>query len=155
MYQYPVQFPTISSRETWLQIIQIVDDQTGDPITLIDTSGNPLYSIFCEISPPHDGSFGGGHGGGYSNSNAYYGAYGEPIIFASLSDYITIPDIGTIQIQIPYTVMQKLRGTRTYDVYIRIVDEPNDDARQILIGKLPVAFGGRIGSASSSRGTIP
>jgi hypothetical protein len=154
MYQYPVLFPAISSRETWFQIIQIVDDQTGDPITLLDTSGNPLYSVFCEISPPEDGRF-GGHGGGYPVSNGGFAFVSEPIIFASLADFITIPDVGTIQIQIPPSVMHKLRGTRTYDVYIRIVDEPNDDARQILIGKLPVAFGGRIGFASSSRGTIP
>lgn len=155
MYQYPVLFPAISSRETWFHIIQIVDDQTGDPITLLDTSGNPLYSIFCEISPPEDGG-GFGFRDGYPSANGgFYAGAGEPIIFASLADFITIPDVGTIQIQIPPSVMKKLRGTRTYDVYIRIVDEPNDDARQILIGKLPVAFGGRIGFASSSRGTIP
>jgi hypothetical protein len=156
MYQYPVLFPTISRRESWIHIIQIVDDQTGDTITLTDASGNPLYSIFCEISPPEDGGFGGGFRDGYPSSNGgFAGGVGEPIIFASLADFITIPDIGTIQIQIPPSVMQKLKGTRTYNVYIRIVDEPNDDARQILIGKLPVAFGGRIGFASSSRGTIP
>lgn len=151
MYENPVLFPLISNQETWFQIIQICDDQNGDPIVLLDSSGNPLYAIYCEISPPRDGRE--SHGGGYSN--AYYGSYGEPIIFASLADYITIPDVGTIQIQIPYTVMQTLRGTRTYNVYIRLVDEMSDDARQILIGRLPVAFGGRIGTASSSRGTIP
>lgn len=143
MYEYPVLFPAISNRETWLQIIQICDDQTGDPIVLTDGSGNPLYAIYCEISPPRDGGFGGGRGDGYSSSNAYYGVEGEPIIFASLANYITIPDIGTIQVQIPYTVMQKLRGNRTFNVYLRLEDVANADARQILIGKLPVAHGGR------------
>jgi hypothetical protein len=138
MYEQPVLFPTISNRETWLQIIQICDDQTGDPITLTDGSGNPLYAIYCEISPPRGGW--GGYGAPYSN--AWYDDCGEPLILASLSNYITIPDVGIIQVQIPYTVMQTLRSAKTYNVYIRLEDVANADARQILIGKLPVAFGG-------------
>ena len=47
-----------------------------------------------------------------------------------------------IQIQIPYTIMQTLRGGRTYDVYLRLEDVAGNDARQLLIGKLPVQFGG-------------
>lgn len=61
---------------------------------------------------------------------------------ASLANYITIPDTGTIQVQIPYAVMQTLRSAKTYDVYLRLEDVANADARQLLIGKLPVAFGG-------------
>lgn len=142
MYGYPTLFPAISNRETWLQIIQICDDQTGDLIALTDSNNNPLYAIYLEISPPRGGF--GGDCDGYPTANAYYsGVEGEPIIFASLADYITIPDTGTIQVQIPYTVMQKLRGTRTYHVYLRLEDTANSDARQLLIGKLPVAFGGR------------
>lgn len=139
MYDYPVLFPAISNRETWLQIIQICDDQTGDPIVLTDSNNNPLYAIYCEISPPRR------HGGGpnYPYNTAWYDDCGEPLILASLSNYITIPDIGTIQVQIPYTVMQTLRGGRTYDVFLRLEDVANADARQILIGKLPVVFGGR------------
>ncbi len=125
-----------------MQFVQICDDDTGDLISLIDGSGNPLYAVYLEISPPrHNGS---GYGsGGYGSQSSYYTDYGEPIIFASLADYITIPDVGTIQIQIPYTVMQTLRGGRTYNVYLRVEDTVNADARQILIGKLPVAHGGR------------
>lgn len=142
MYQYPVLFPAISNRETWFQIVQICDDQTGDLIALTDSNNNPLYAIYCEISPPRRGGYGAGCDG-YYNSNGYYsGVEGEPIIFASLADYITIPDTGTIQIQIPYTVMQTLNGNRTFNVYLRIEDTANNDARQLLIGKLPVAFGG-------------
>lgn len=138
MYDYPVLFPTISNRETWLQIIQICDDQTGDPITLTDGNGNPLYAIYCEISPPRRG----GGGPNYPYNTAWYDDCGNPLILASLANYITIPDAGTIQIQIPYTIMQTLRSAKTYDVYLRIEDAVNVDARQILIGKLPVAFGG-------------
>jgi hypothetical protein len=139
MYEQPVLFPSISNRETWLQIVQICDDQTGDPIELTDSNGNPLYQIYCEISPPR-----GGGGGGFGASYAYswYDDCGEPLICASLANYITIPDVGTIQVQIPYTVMQCLRGHRTYSVYLRLEDVANADARQILIGRLPVAFGG-------------
>ena len=140
MYEQPVLFPAVSNREAWPQTIQIADDQTGDLIALTDSNNNPLYAIYLEISPPRDGR-GGYGGGGYSS--AYYGDYGEPIILASLSNYITIPDTGTIQVQIPYSIMKTLHGGRTYDVYLRIVDTTNDDGRQILIGKLPVSYGGR------------
>jgi hypothetical protein len=153
MYEYPVLFPAISNQETWLQIIQICDDQTGDPIALTDSSGTPLYQIYCEIAPPRDGR--GGCSGGYGEFGWYGGGFGDGRIHASLADYITIPDVGTIQIQIPYKIMETLRGaTRTYDVYLRLVDEPNGDARQLLIGKLPVAYAGH-GHGSSARGTIP
>lgn len=154
MYESPVLFPAISNRETWLQIIQICDDQTGDPIVLTDGNGNPLYQIYCEISPPREG-WHGGFGGGYGEFGWYGGGFGEGIIHASLANYITIPDIGTIQIQIPYKIMETLRGaTRTYNVYLRLVDEAAGDARQLLIGKLPVIYAGH-GGAISPRGTIP
>lgn len=139
MYDNPVLFPAISNRETWLQIVQINDDQTGDLISLTDTLGNPLYQIYLEISPPRHGAAWVGP----SPSSPYYDEYGDPIIQASLADYISIPGAGTIQIQVPYTVMQKLCGGRTYNVYLRLEDVANNDARQILIGKLPLAFGGR------------
>lgn len=132
-------FPTTSNRETWLQTIQIYDDQTGDLISLTDGSGNPLFAIYLEISAPrHNHMYGSPNG----TPSAWYDECGEPIIFASLANYITLPDNGTINVQIPYTVMQTLRGSRTYDVYLRIEDVANADARQILIGKLPITFGG-------------
>ena len=138
MYQTPVLFPAISNRETWLQIIQIADDETGDLITLTNGAGAPLYAVSLEISPPRRH----GYSGGYSQSG-WYGDYCDPLIMASLADYISIPDTGTIQIQIPYTVVQKLNGGKTYDVFLRLEDAVNADARQLLIGKLPVYHGGR------------
>lgn len=137
MYEH-VLFPAISNRESWVLTIQIADDQTGDLITLTDGAGNPLYAIYLEISPPR-------HHHGYSGqySSPYYDNGGdEPRIFATLSDYLSIIDVGTIQVQIPYTVMQTLRRAETYDVYMRLEDVAGQDARQILIGKLPVNFGG-------------
>jgi hypothetical protein len=110
-------------------------------ISLTDQNGAALYQLYLEISPPrHHHGCDGGYG---PYSSPYYGIEGEPLIFASLADYISIIGNGTIQIQIPYTVMQKMHGGRTYDVYLRLEDAANDDARQLLIGKLPIAFGGR------------
>lgn len=91
-----------------------------------------------EISPPRHRA---GYNGQYS-SNYYGNGSGEPRILATLSNYLSIPDVGTIQVQIPYTVMQTLRRSETYEVYMRLEDVANQDARQILIGKLPVHFGG-------------
>lgn len=138
MYENPVLFPAISNRESFVQTIQIADDQTGDLITLTDADDDALYAIYLEISPPR-------HHGGYSGSYAspYYDGHCDPLIFATLDNYLTIVDTGTINVQIPYTVMQTLRGNLTYDVFMRLEDVANADARQILIGKLPVAFGGR------------
>lgn len=133
MYEQPVLFPPTSNRETWLQIVQIADDQTGDLISLTDDSGNPLYSVYLEITHSRRG------GGGSS----YYDECGSPVISASLADYIAIVGTGTVQVQIPYTVMQSLSGGRTYDVYMRLEDAASADARQLLIGRLPVAHGGR------------
>jgi hypothetical protein len=136
-------------------------------VALTDSNGVPLCQIYLEISPPRH--HGGGHGYG-PYSSPYYGNEGEPLIFGSLADYISIIDVGTIQINIPYTVMQKMRGSMTYDVYLRLeslqsgidvngdfssdfsgdfnvvqssVSSNQPDARQLLIGKLPIAFGGR------------
>jgi len=51
-------------------------------------------------------------------------------------------DVGTIQIMVPKSVMQTLQP-RTYDVYLTIDPNGEDDGRQLLIGRLPVLYGGR------------
>jgi len=148
MYEFPVLFPAISNRESFVQTIQIADDQTGDLITLTDDDDNPLYAVYLEISPPRrHGGYGGQHASPY-----YYDHDGHAVILATLSNYLSIPDVGTIQVQIPYTVMQTLRGGLTYDVYLRIVDVANIDARQLLIGKLPVHYAGHGAPSASSGG---
>lgn len=138
MYQNPVLFPEISNRESWLQIIQISDDDTGDLIALTDQNNNPLYALTLEIS-----AAGRHHGGGYGTGpTPYYDFDGEPVITGTLANYITIVATGTIQIFIPKSVMTSLRRTRTYDVFLTIDPNNADDGRQLLIGKLPVMFGG-------------
>lgn len=140
IFENPVLFPAISNRESFVQTIQIADDQTGELITLTDSSNNPLYAIYLEISPPRRG-----HSGGYVGNYAspYYDGCGEAVIAATLDNYLSITGDGTIQVQIPYSVMNTLSGNITYDVFMLLADINNDDARQILIGRLPVYSGGR------------
>jgi len=140
MYENPVLFPQITNRESWLQIVQIADDDTGDLIALTDINNNALYAITLEIQAARLHGDSGGFGG--YGINPYYDTSGGPIISATLADYIAIVDTGTIQIMIPKSIMQKLRG-RTYDVFLTIDPINEDDGRQLLIGRLPVFYGGR------------
>lgn len=138
MYQYPVNFDTISNRESWNQIVQIKDDDTGDLITLTDSLGNSLYNITLEISPANRQ-----HASvGLNQPFPFYDCDGAPIITATLANYISLIDVGTFQIAIPRSVITTL-SPRTYDVFLTLDSVSADDGRQILIGKLPVAFGGR------------
>lgn len=135
MFSNPTLFPQISNRESWIQIVQLADDDTGDLITLTDSNNNPLYGINLEISPAGD------HGP--SMGSPYYDDGCAPIISGSLANYVSIVDTGTIEIVVPKSVMQSLRGPRTYNVYVTIIPNGEDDGRQILIGRLPVVYGGR------------
>jgi hypothetical protein len=140
MYQNPTLFPQISNREAWLQIVEIADDDTGQPIALTDSLNNPLFSITLEITPARSQ----GHDcGGYGPSSFYDDCGTTPLITGTLANYISIVDVGTFQIMIPKSVMQTLRGSRTYDVFLTIDPNGADDGRQLLIGRLPVLYGGR------------
>lgn len=151
MYQLPVLFDAISNRESWVQTVEVFDDETGDPIALQDASGNNYVQAYLEISPErHHGCW-----GNQINQPVYYDFDGEPIITADLTNYLFIVEASILQIQIPYTVIESLHGGHTYNVYLRFVFLPDfssdfstqfnvsNDARQILIGKLPVYYGGR------------
>lgn len=140
MYQNPTLFPAVSNRESFVQTVQIRDDETGDLISLTNADDDVIYQIFLEISPPRHSHNGGG---GYSEN--YFGGYddwGGARILATLDDYLSVVDTGTINVMIPYTVMQKLCGNKTYDIYMRLENQADADARQLFVGKLPVLFGG-------------
>ena len=133
-----------------MQTVQVFDDDTGDLITLVDGSGNAAYSVTLEIRPEKEYS----HGySGVAPTPYYDSCDGEPVIYSQLTQgmpaanpggYISIVDTGTINIQIPKSIMQTLRHTaRMFDVFLTLDDPINDDGRQILIGKLPVLFGGK------------
>ena len=143
MYDNPIVFRPVTNREAWHQIIQIADDETGDLISLTDANGNPLFGIYLEISPScYRGSYSQSPTSSDTSSD-YSSDFGATIITSSYSGYVSIIGTGTIEIQVPYSIMQSLCGGRTYDVYMRLVDAVNDDARQLFVGKLPVAHGGR------------
>lgn len=137
MYQNPTLFPAISNRESWLQTVVIADDDTGDLITLTDTNNNPLYGVNLEIIAAEPRQHFTGYG-----PTPYYDDLCEPVITGSLANYLSITGLGTIQIMVPKSVMQTLRA-QTYDVYLTIVPNGEDDGRQLLIGRLPVLYGGR------------
>lgn len=137
MYQNPTLFPAISNRQSWRQVVELADDDTGDLILLTDESGAALYAIALEITASNPTS----HWQRSTYPSSYDGGC-DPSISASLSDYISIVGTGTIQISIPKSVIATL-SPQTYDVFMTITDTAEDDARQILIGRLPVLYGGR------------
>lgn len=148
MYQNPVLFPQISNRESWIQTIQIFDDDTGDLINLTDGVGNAAYSVVLEILPPRRH----GYSGCYSDAAWYDTGCDYAVISETLSQgsaaigsnpVISIVDNGTINIHVPKSYVETLRGHQTWDVFLTLNDDANDDGRQILIGRLPVFFGGR------------
>lgn len=157
MWQNPTLFPQITNHESWVQTAQIFDDDTGDLIDLTDGEDNAAYAIALDIMPPRRAGY-----SGYVGSSPWYDwGYGEPVLHAYLAqgspaqqagNWLSIVDTGTINIQIPVSRMKTLRGTLTYDVFLRLEDTANDDARQVLIGRLPVIFGGRAHQRPESGG---
>lgn len=123
-----------------MQIVQIADNDTGDLIDLNDGSGNPAYNIALEIIEANPRT-GWGMNMGFGPT-PYYDWNCTPEISASLADYISIIDTGTVQIQIPKSVITSLRPT-IYDVFMTLSPIGEDDSRQIWIGRLPVLYGGR------------
>ena len=47
MYQPSTQFPQITNRESWSQLIGVYDDATGDPINLTNTQGQGTFSSWA------------------------------------------------------------------------------------------------------------
>jgi hypothetical protein len=139
MDQNNVTFPQITNRESWNWTLAIYDDDTGDLVNLVDGNKNPLYAITVEISRmPNEG----GHGYGGPIDPSYYDDWCGPEIVATLANYITIPDNGTIAVNIPKAVMSGLRA-KSYGVFMTLYDASTDTGRQIFIARLPVLYGGR------------
>lgn len=143
MYQNPTLFPQITTRETWLQVVKLTDEDTGEAIALTDGAagaGNPVVTIKVELqrAEPRPAALNFGSG-------VYYdGPYdAEPILSASIGSGVTIIDTGVFQIRFTKTQMQTLTPG-TYDVFMTIADVTDaDDSRQIMLGRLPVLYGGR------------
>jgi hypothetical protein len=152
MYSNPTLFPQISNRESWIQTLQLFDDDTGDLITLTDPTGiYAAYSVVLEIMPPRRHGYGYG-GGGYVYSSYQGNVYDRAVIYERLGQgdaaigsnpVLSIVSNGTISIQVAKSYMERLRHHQTWDVFLTLNDDLNDDGRQILIGRLPVFGGGR------------
>lgn len=129
----------------------------GDPIKIADTPTGLNYmvgyvasyvpgtgalvvqigvSFLFEIRRSNDRHGGAGYVPWYD-----FGVSNEcgPLIQAMNGSGVTIVDIGVIQILIPASLMQKLRGG-TYSAALVMTDGVN--TREIFIGQLPVIHGG-------------
>lgn len=142
MFQNPVIFPAVSTRQRWTQILGIYDDDTGDPLTLTDDDDEALYTFTLEIIEQQRVPYGNDSGYGAPATLGQY-AGPNPVITKTLGDGIEITDTGTIEIVVDKPDLQTLIPG-TYDVFLTIADASDtDDCQQVLIGRLPVLYGGR------------
>lgn len=151
MYQNPTLFPEVTNRESWRPPAFLVwDDDAAQPIELRDpTLANSLYTLTLEISPSNPRSSGFPAVG--VTPTPYYDDGCDPVITTSLAagapalsnSQLSIIDVGAIQIFLPKKTFSTLRPNLTYDVYLTVYDPSFDDGRQMLIGRLPVLYGGR------------
>lgn len=144
MFINPVLLPQLTNRESWTLTVALFDDDTGDPIALTDTNGNPVVSFQFEVrqSGPRSG-YGSGGWGGYG-PYAGYGSYYDcgPILSASLGKGITLIDTGVFQVYFSETSMKSL-WSGTWDVGCTVASNDGVDVRQIFLAKLPI-LGGRV-----------
>lgn len=106
--------PYISNRATWLEPIQVIDDEDG---TLIDLSGADEITVeVCRT--------------GYS---------GSPVLSASLSaGTVVILDTGVFQFRFEASQV----GILTNDAYdVGITYEEDGDTVQLLLGTVPILHG--------------
>jgi hypothetical protein len=133
MWANPLLFPQVTNRESWAPIIELRDDDTGQPI---DLSG--LTSIQLEIR-----IIGRGVGHFSTPMAPWYDDPPDafPVLTASLGNGITILDVGYFQIVFPETKMRTLKAG-TYRVGCTGSDGSDQGTRQIFIAHLPVIDGG-------------
>lgn len=126
----------------------------GDPVTISDPTGlNTMTGVVssyfaatgalvAQIGCAFDFEIRGhqhNFDGGYGPSPFIGGCDDVPLISAQLGSGITVVDLGKIQINIPASVMMKLRH-KTYSEALVLYNGP--DTRQAYVGKLPVQYGG-------------
>src|SRR5581483_884772 len=102
MYQPSTQFPQVTNRESWTQLIGIYDNYTGDAV---DLTGVSIQLEIRRVSGSGGGSYWDGYGPNYS-VGAY--DYNAPILRASIGNGIDIVDIGIIQVYFSETQFRSL-----------------------------------------------
>lgn len=121
--------PPVSNRESWLWMIELTDDDTGD---LLDLTG---WTFECELrrrGPMVNDS------SGYTPNYDYGGVndYG-PVVTP------TVTVVGTGQIQLATTLLQmRSLCPDTYSIALTGTDAGGTNTRQLFLGTLPVVFGG-------------
>ena len=135
MWQNPALFPAVTNRESVALSFSLYDDDTGE---LLDLTG---MTFAFEVRRPIPG-MGGVIGGGYSpyHDIGNYDNQG-PVLSLSLGSGITVPSTGVVQVDITAAQMRVLVPS-VYEVGFTVTSEDGLDTRQILLGKLPVLFGG-------------
>lgn len=75
----------VSRRETYIETLEMIDDDTGQPINL---SGATIIVEIRIGSVTHDG---------YDNGSYYYDTTCQPFLSADLTSGVTIPALGVLQ----------------------------------------------------------
>lgn len=140
MYASPILLPQMTNRESFTLTVSVFDDDTGDPVALTDTNGNPQVSIQFEIRRPRPVGA-RGYAEGYSSSYYDYGSYGaSPILTASIGSGISIVDTNVFQVYFSETQFRALAPT-TWNVGCTLASLDGIDTRQIFRAKLPILDG--------------
>jgi hypothetical protein len=141
VFQNPIYLPQRTNRESWTLTVGLYDDDTGDPIALTDSSGNPTVSFQFEVRRSGPGGQGWAFGDGYG-PYAGLGSYDvfQPILTASLGNGITIIDTGVIQVYFSETAMRAL-GPATWDVGCTMASLDGIDVNQLFRARLPILRG--------------
>jgi hypothetical protein len=119
-----------------------LNSMTGYVTSYVPATGALVVQIGCTFvfEIRREGPRSRGWNDGYISSyDAGTSNESGPILRASLGNGITYVDIGIIQIMIPASSMQRLRGA-TYSVALTVTDSVN--TRQMFFGNLPVQWGG-------------
>jgi hypothetical protein len=133
MYANPILFPQVTNRESWVPVIELRDDDTGDPI---DLSGLTSIQLEVRIIGRSVGHWSTPMAPWYDDPPEAY-----PILTASLGNGIAILDVGYFQVVFPETKMRTLKAG-TYRVGCVASDGSDQGTRQLFVAQLPVIDGG-------------
>lgn len=130
----------------------------GAPVTIADPTGKNTMTGYVTSYAPATGALVCQIGYGFEfeireqcPGDTYSDGYGPsyfigtdslsaPIIAAQLGNFLTIVDVGVVQIRIPLVTMKQL-ARKTYGAAMTLFNGA-PDTRQLFLGKLPILYGG-------------